>query len=87
MRKAKCSFKRDNRVNALSSTNSVSTDALRALEMWVGSWCRSYEILEDSDDEVIASLEIDPHDQLAGAQLDIKCSENGVNFTFIGEIR
>ena len=80
---AKDSFKRGEGPGALSNTSHASTDALKALQKWVGKGNRSYEVELDEDDELVAVLTFEQEDISAGPQLDDACEEHGVKRTFV----
>lgn len=84
--KGKYRFTRSaNSVSGFFSKNRASTDALAALTRWreMGT-ARDFEVHDDQDHEIVATLTFDKADQGLGAEhLDALCHEYGVERTYI----
>lgn len=65
------------------SRNRVSTDSVRALELWRQSGSRSYEVVEEDDDWLIADLVFDPTDPRVGSVLEDLCDRCGIERIFL----
>ncbi|MEE8056891.1 MAG: hypothetical protein V3T17_03505 [Pseudomonadales bacterium] len=77
MHKVKYSFKRTEGIAGFFSSNRASTDALNALQTWLNG-NRSYEVVIDEDELLVAILEFEKNDEAAGLDLDKACDEHGV---------
>lgn len=74
----------EGKLSAFFSQNRVSTDALNALEGWSSAApYRHHKIVEDSDDELIATLTWGDSDHQAGPSLEMHCARVGVLREFV----
>jgi hypothetical protein len=83
MPNARYSFRRGKGLSGFFSTHRASTDALNALQVWVESAGRSYEVLEDEDDELVVDLSFNESDASAGPDLDQASEKYGVERAYI----
>ena len=80
-------FTRDDQsVSGFMSPNRASTDAVGVVVNWTASAGRSYQILQDQDDLVIAKLSYQKADERAAADdLNRRCTEQGLKRETINE--
>jgi hypothetical protein len=72
-------------VERFLSRNRVSTDALNALGHWrSGAPSRDFEVVQDEDECLVATLTFDGADQRAGLSLDAHVARFGVAVEFVG---
>lgn len=72
-------FVRSDGVRGFFSHSRPSTDAMSALGRWcAGGADRTFEVVEDTDDFLVARVSIDDGDRSAGDDLDQCCRETGV---------
>lgn len=73
-------FTRDtNSQIGFQSTNRASTDAINALEQWkLKVVDREYQVQQDFDNALVASLTMDSRDTTAGPDLEAECVRSGV---------
>ena len=83
MTRATYSFERASGLAGFFSTNRVSTDALNALQMWIGTNERAYDVKSDGDDLLVAELSFQEDDHSAGPDLDKACTKYGVQRNYI----
>ena len=80
-------FTRDDQsVSGFMSPNRASTDAVGVVINWSASAGRSYQILQDQDDLVIAKLSYQEDDERAAADdLNRRCADKGIKRETINE--
>lgn len=83
MPQAKYLFNRADGMEGFFNTNRPSTDALNVLQSWISKSSRSYKVVKDEDDQLIAILSFDDDDESAGTDLDSSCQSEGVKRSFI----
>ena len=83
MSKVRYKFTRSNNIAFVISSNRPSTDALNALHKWYGKPGRSYEVIEDEVEHLVADLEVAKDDESAGPELGDACESAGVERTYI----
>lgn len=72
-------FGRADGIVGFMSTQRPSTNALNALGLWtVQSADRSFAVVQEADDWLVADLSWRPRDEQAGTSLDFACYRNGV---------
>jgi len=64
MHNSRYSFRRKDGLNSFFSSNRASTDAINALQIWTGK-DRSYDVLEDKDELLVAALKFKENDKTA----------------------
>ncbi len=70
-------------MEGFQSSNRPSTDALNAISDWTNKDPdRSYETLEDDDDQILIELNWNQSDNCAAPDLDSACNKFGVTRTF-----
>jgi hypothetical protein len=81
---ARYTFTRDNGINGFGMTNTAATDAINALEVWIGGQTgRRYVLLDDDDDEKLAAdLTWHELDDAAGSSLDAASRQFGIDRIF-----
>ncbi len=69
------------------TTNSASTDALNALEVWqsAAGMTRAYEKLNDNPGELVARLSWQDSDSQSGPDLQVATEKFGVQRIFISQ--
>ncbi len=79
-------FNRSKDGSGFLSQNRPSTDALNALEGWTeggaGKQGRSYEVVNDEDEFLVAKLSWNEADIEAGPDLDAQCRDSGIEKKF-----
>ena len=84
MPSGKFKFSGDGSIVRFMSRNRPSTDALNVLNRWRDMQRgRSFEIIEDTDDHIIAKLMIVDNDDSAGPHLQSLGSKHGVEHEFL----
>ena len=83
MHKVRYEFTRSNTITGITSSNRANTDAFNTLEVWQTKPARSYEIVEDEDEFLVADLAFLEGDKNAGTDLDSASQKSGVNRTFV----
>lgn len=77
-------FTGDGSVLRFFSSNRPSTDALSVLHLWRDLQAgRDFEIIDDSDYHLVASLTLEEDDGEAGPQLQALSTTHGVRHDFI----
>jgi hypothetical protein len=77
-------FIRSQSISGFLKSNIASTDAINALSNWENSAHeRSYEILIEKDEELLARLTWEKSDTSAGSALDVACLNFGVERVYI----
>ncbi|HEX8607614.1 MAG TPA: hypothetical protein VF679_03115 [Pedobacter sp.] len=74
----------EGKLSVFFSKNSAGTDALNALVKWCSDAPdRAYKTVEDTDDELIATLTWTDSDQLGGPSLEMHCERVGIAREFL----
>lgn len=75
--------RRSNSIEGFVSKNRASTDAIGVLEIWSKDRPqRSYNILIDEDDELVADLTWSETDFSVGTSLENACDELGIECSY-----
>lgn len=76
--------RKNNSVEGFFSRNMPSTDALGAVNIWSNAHPqRSFSILVDEDEQLVADLTWSENDPSAGASLDIACDKFGIERSYV----
>lgn len=75
--------RKDKSINGFLSSNTPSTDALKALGKWSNAHPqRGYTKLVDEEEQLLVELSWSESDDSAGPDLDEFCNEFGVNRSY-----
>ena len=73
-----------NSIEGFGSTNRPSTDALNVVNIWSsGQPQRSFTILIDEDEQLVADLTWSESDPSAGPSLDGTCNKFGIERSYV----
>ena len=71
-------------IEGLVSRNRASTDALNAVNIWSNAQPkRSFVILVDEDEQLLADLSWSEADTTAGLSLDDACDKSGIERSYV----
>lgn len=76
--------RKNNSIEGFVSGNRPSTDALNALHIWSNAQPqRSFTILVDEDEQLLANLSWSETDTSAGPSLEAACDKRGVERSYV----
>ena len=76
--------RKNNSIKGFLSTNRPSTDALNALAIWSTAQPeRSFTVLIDEDEQLLANLSWGDTDTSAGSSLEAACDNYGLEHSYV----
>lgn len=76
--------RKSNSIEGFASTNRASTDALNVVTIWSNAQPqRSFSILVDEDEQLVADLTWSETDHSAGPNLDGACDKFGIERSYV----